>query len=91
MSGAEVVIGSGDNAVLFDWDPTMGAGTGVVAAPRGADLRLEESVRATRDQRRDGYEGLRQARRDARAELAAERRAGQWIDPAAVDEQAETP
>ena len=91
VSGAEVVIGTGDNAVLFDWDPTMGAGTGVVAAPRGADLRLEESVRATRDQRRDGYEGLRQARRDARSELAAERRAGQWIDPAGIDEQAEEP
>jgi GTP-binding protein len=83
VAGAEVVIGRGERAVLFDWDPTLGAGTGVVSAPRGADLRLEESSRANRTQRRDEYEALRQARRDARAELAEERRAGHWVDPAA--------
>jgi GTPase len=82
VAGAEVVIGGGDEAVIFDWDPTLGAGTGVVSAPRGGDLRLEDGARATRSQRREDYEVLRQARRDARAELAAERRSGQWVDPA---------
>ncbi len=82
VAGAEVVIGGGDRAVVFDWDPTLGGGTGTVSAPRGADLRLEESGRASRVQRREEYESLRQARRDARAELAAERTAGHWVDPA---------
>jgi GTP-binding protein len=92
VAGAEVVIGTGDRAVLFDWDPTLGGGTGTVAAPRGADLRLEDFGRATRSQRREEYESLRQVRRDAREELAAERRAGHWVDPAdGSDAQLEDP
>jgi GTPase len=82
VAGVEVVIGGGDDAVLFDWDPTLGSGTGVVSAPRGGDLRLEEGARATRSQRREEYEVLRQVRREARTELADDRRAGRWVDPA---------
>jgi GTPase len=38
-AGAEVVIGPEDNAVLFDWDPTVNIGRGV--GPRGTDSRLD--------------------------------------------------
>ena len=53
----------------------------MLAGPRGGDPRLAEGGRATRDERREQYEARRQARRDARAELAEERRAGVWTDP----------
>ena len=39
--GAEVIIGDGDEAVLFDWDPTTPAGVGRRHGPRGSDPRLE--------------------------------------------------
>ena len=69
------------SGVVFDWEPTLVAGPGVLAAPRGTDLRLEDSGRATREERRERYESRRQARRDARDELAQERLAGVWTDP----------
>jgi GTP-binding protein len=81
MAGAEVVIGGADG-VIFDWEPTLLAGAAAPAAPRGSDLRLEETARPTRDARREQYELMRVARRDARAELATERGAGHWVDPA---------
>jgi GTPase len=37
----EVRIGSGDDAVIFDWEPTIEAGAELLAGPRGEDLRLE--------------------------------------------------
>jgi GTP-binding protein len=85
VAGAEVVIGDDVNGVIFDWEPTMIAGPGVLAGPRGTDLRVEEPARPTRDERREVYEAKRVGRRDARAELESERRAGQWVDPAATD------
>ena len=81
VAGAEVVIGDDDSGVVFDWEPTLIAGAGAAAAPRGTDRRLEDSGRATRDERRDIYEARRVAKRDARGELAAERAAGLWTDP----------
>jgi GTP-binding protein len=81
VAGSEVVIGEENNAVVFDWEPTLIAGPGVLAAPRGSDLRLEDSGRATRDEKRERYEARRVARRDARDELAQERSAGVWTDP----------
>ncbi|MFN8076080.1 MAG: GTPase ObgE [Kineosporiaceae bacterium] len=86
VAGAEVVIGDDVSGVIFDWEPTMIAGPGVMASPRGSDLRLEDAGRASREERREVYESRRQARRDARAELEQERRSGQWTDPAAQDE-----
>ena len=38
--GAEVVIG-GDDAVVFDWEPTVQAGAELLYGPRGSDRRLE--------------------------------------------------
>jgi GTPase len=37
--GAEVVIG-GDDAVVFDWEPTVQAGAELLYGPRGSDRRL---------------------------------------------------
>jgi GTP-binding protein len=86
VAGAEVVIGDDVTGVIFDWEPTLIAGPGAIAAPRGADLRLEEPARPTREVRREQYESRRVARREARDELAGERVAGLWTDPAATSE-----
>ena len=80
VAGAMTVIG-GDDGVIFDWEPTLLAGSAAPAAPRGSDLRLEEPNRPTREARREQYETMRVARRDARAELADERSAGHWVEP----------
>jgi GTP-binding protein len=81
VAGAEVVVGDDVTGVVFDWEPTLIAGPGVIAAPRGGDLRLEEASRPTRGDKRERYEDRREARREARSELAADRRSGIWTDP----------
>jgi GTP-binding protein len=40
QAGAEVAIGDEDDAVLFDWDPDVPAGTPHGFGPRGSDERL---------------------------------------------------
>jgi len=40
--GATVIIGDEDNAVVFDWKPSIHAGEPHGSAPRGTDPRLEE-------------------------------------------------
>jgi GTP-binding protein len=40
-AGSEVLIGDGDQAVLFDWEPTMKAGAELLHGRRGTDLRLD--------------------------------------------------
>jgi len=67
--------------VVFDWEPTLVSGPGVLATVRGNDPRLEDTGRPTREERRERYELRRQAKRDARGELAEERLAGVWTDP----------
>ena len=39
--GAEVIIGDGDDAVVFDWEPTMPTGPEHTLGRRGTDPRLE--------------------------------------------------
>jgi GTP-binding protein len=39
-AGDEVRIGAGDDAVVFDWEPTIEAGAELLAGPRGDDLRI---------------------------------------------------
>ena len=39
-AGDEVRIGLGDEAVIFDWEPSIEAGAELLAGPRGEDLRL---------------------------------------------------
>lgn len=51
QAGATVMIGKGDDAVVFDWQPTIGAGP---IGPRGSDDRLyvsEDSARSRDDER----------------------------------------
>jgi GTP-binding protein len=38
--GDEVRIGSGDDAVVFDWEPTIEAGAELLSGPRGDDMRI---------------------------------------------------
>jgi GTPase len=40
-AGAEVLIGEGDDAVVFDWEPTLRAGAEHLHGPRGTDQRLD--------------------------------------------------
>jgi GTP-binding protein len=40
-SGSTVMIGGDDDAVVFDWYPTIHAGEAPHAGPRGTDVRLE--------------------------------------------------
>ncbi len=83
--GAEVLIGTGEDAVFFDWEPTMAAGAELLAGPRGTDRRLVEEDRPTREQKRADYESRRVARTVARDELVADRKAGHWATPDDVD------
>lgn len=81
VPGSTVLIGPADNAVVFDWEPTLAAGAELLAGPRGSDVRLEESGRATRREKRADFHARKDAATAAREELAAERRAGHWAHP----------
>jgi GTP-binding protein len=87
VAGDEVVIG-GEDAVVFDWEPTVLAG-GAPAAPRGSDVRFDESNRPTRAAKREELAARREGRSEVQAELAAERTGNLWTDPAADDDLAE--
>ena len=39
--GSTVVIGPGEDAVVFDWEPTLAAGDAASRGPRGTDQRLD--------------------------------------------------
>jgi GTP-binding protein len=78
VAGSTVLVGPEDNAVVFDWEPTMSAGAELLSGPRGTDLRLEEEGRKTRAQRREEFHDRKDAQTAARDELAQERRAGHW-------------
>ncbi|MGM0929010.1 MAG: GTPase ObgE [Actinomycetota bacterium] len=77
--GDTVVIGE-DDAVVFDWEPTMAAGAELLSSPRGTDLRLMEYIRPTREEKREQYQERKEARAATRAELEAERKSGVWIE-----------
>ncbi|HEY0188531.1 MAG TPA: GTPase ObgE [Cellulomonas sp.] len=80
VAGAEVVIGDGPSAVVFDWEPTLLTGSELLGGPRGSDQRLEERARPTRGQKRQEYKERMDAKAEARAELWTEREAGLWTD-----------
>jgi GTP-binding protein len=80
VAGAEVVIGAGDSAVIFDWEPTLLTGSELLGGPRGTDLRLEDHARPTRVDKRKEYKDRMDAKAEARAELWTERKAGVWTD-----------
>lgn len=80
VAGAEVVIGDGPKAVVFDWEPTLLTGSELLAGPRGTDMRIEERSRPTRGEKRVEYKERMDAKAEARAELWTEREAGVWTD-----------
>lgn len=73
-AGDAVAIGPEENAVIFDWEPTMATGAELLgAAPRGADIRFETHHRPTREEKRQDYQERKEARAAVRAEMEAER------------------
>lgn len=78
VAGAEVVIGDGPRAVVFDWEPTLMTGSELLSGPRGTDQRIEERSRPTRGEKRQEYKERMDAKAEARAELWTEREAGLW-------------
>ena len=79
VAGSTVVIGPG-SGVVFDWEPTLTSTAELITAPRGADLRLDQNRRATRNERRDEYHERMDAKAEARAELQRELEAGIWAE-----------
>jgi GTP-binding protein len=86
VAGATVVIGAADNAVVFDWEPTMSAGAELLTGPRGSDVRLDNLHRPTREEKRSDYAERRAAKTAARDELQADRKAGHWATAASPDQ-----
>ena len=93
--GDEVYIGTGDNAVGFDWDPTVAAGAEMLdsspQSQRGHDARLDaleesRSQRRTNAQRRREYHEWMDAKAAVRAAMEKERKAGHWADPSKADD-----
>ena len=93
--GDEVYIGTGDNAVGFDWDPTIAAGAEMLdnspQSQRGHDARLDaleesRSQRRTNAQRRREYHEWMDAKAAVRAAMEKERTAGHWADPSKADD-----
>src|SRR6476659_1415377 len=87
VAGDTVVIGATDDAVVFDWEPTLQAGAELLGS-RGTDLRLSESARPTRDEKREAQKDRYAARAATQEELAAERRSGLWHVAADEDDDA---
>ncbi|OIQ71546.1 GTPase Obg [mine drainage metagenome] len=79
VAGAEVVIGDGPSAVVFDWEPTLLTGSELLGGPRGTDARIVEQLRPTRAEKRIEYKDRMDAKAEARAELWTEREAGLWV------------
>lgn len=92
-AGDEVRIGTGDDAVSFEWDPTVAAGAemldGTPQSMRGTDIRLQDEGRAhrrTNAERRRQYHEMMDARAAVRAVMAKERKEGHWADPSINDD-----
>lgn len=93
--GDEVYIGTGDNAVGFDWDPTIAAGAEMLdsspRSQRGHDARLDaleesRSQRRTNAQRRREYHEWMDAKAAVHEAMEKERKAGHWADPSKADD-----
>jgi GTP-binding protein len=80
VAGSTVVIGAGDDGVLFDWEPTIQSAGELIAGPRGTDARLDLRERRTTKERRVEYRERMDAKEAAREELRKEGEAGLWKD-----------
>ena len=72
VAGSTVLIGPEDDAVVFDWEPTLVAGAELLGS-RGSDLRLDDRHRPTRGEKREAFHDRMDAKAAARAELVRER------------------
>ncbi|PKI93151.1 GTPase ObgE [Actinomycetales bacterium SN12] len=72
VAGATVMIGTGDNSVVFDWEPSI-ASTAELMSPRGTDIRIGGTNRRTTAERREQYHDMMDARAAARADLEEKR------------------
>ena len=79
MPGSTVLIGPLDNAVVFDWDPTMVGGAELLGG-RGTDGRFDDKSRRTNTERREEFHARKDAQTAAREDLRTERDAGQWSE-----------
>jgi GTP-binding protein len=86
VAGSTVLIGPGQDAVVFDWEPTMVGGAEMLGR-RGTDRRLEEHHRPTREEKREDQKARIAARMDRLAAMEEERRAGHWADPSTDDQE----
>ncbi|MBN8206382.1 GTPase ObgE [Microbacterium esteraromaticum] len=73
--GSTVVIGTGDNSVVFDWEPSIQSTAELATSPRGTDIRIGGSSRRTTQERRERYYERMDAKAAAREELEEQRRA----------------
>ncbi|WP_336646126.1 GTPase ObgE [Microbacterium sp. USHLN186] len=73
VPGATVMIGTGDNSVVFDWEPSIASTAELMSSPRGTDIRIGGSNRRTTAERREQYHEMMDARAAARAELEEKR------------------
>ena len=80
LPGDPVVIGSIEDGVIFDWEPTMETGAELLG-PRGSDMRFEGGERLTRRERKARFHERMDAKQAARDELWMDREAGVWTDP----------
>ncbi|MGY5764781.1 GTPase ObgE [Brachybacterium sp. DNPG3] len=84
VAGSTVLIGSDDDAVVFDWEPTMVGGAELLGR-RGTDKRVEDNHRPTREAKREEQRARTAARMDRLAAMEDERRSGHWADPSVDD------
>ncbi|MEI2765917.1 MAG: GTPase ObgE [Dermatophilaceae bacterium] len=82
--GDAVLVGPADDAVVFDWEPSLTTGAELLG-PRGTDPRLDPSARPTRGERRARHHGRYAARAATQRELEAQRRAGHWTSAGEQD------
>lgn len=73
VPGSTVVIGTGDDSVVFDWEPSISSTAELMTSPRGTDTRIGGSSRRTTAERREKYHERMDAKAAARAELEAQR------------------
>ena len=78
VAGSTVLIGPEEDAVVFDWDPTLVGGAELLGG-RGTDVRLEENTRRTTQERREEFHSRKDAQTAAREELRTERDSGHWV------------
>ena len=85
MPGSTVLIGPGNDAVVFDWEPTMVGGAEMLGR-RGTDDRLEDQSRPTREVKKERQRARTAERMQRISAMEAERKVGHWADPTSDEE-----